>query len=764
MSSSLTQRTIALMLAVTLLLSGCAAPNAHLQYLVGDDQTLSHYRDFATAIQYPIDENPTPPDADLFKEPRSIRSLEEVKHRQITLDECVRMALSNAAIVREDASFGSPANALMSNPDRVASVFDSAIQETGILFGNRGPEAALSDFDTLLTNNLQFGRSEDPQNSPGVGITAGETLVDRTSQWSTRLEKPLANSGTVSVQHDWNYSNNNIGAPPQLFDSAYTGFVRGEYRQPLLQGAGTEFTRIAGPVNQNLRGVSGVSQGVAISRINSDISLIDFEQSVATMVRDVERVYWDLYLALRLYDSEIETFKDLVRFSDRLGGRKSSGDVHAQAVARLYEADARIKGSLADVLGAETRLRRLLGLPLNDGDFLTPADHPAEALLKVNWESTVNDALAHRPELRRQKWNIRSLELQLRAAKNLSRPRLDFVSQYQVNGFGDNLFGEEDDDGVTDVGYRSAYESLTQGLNTTWNLGLSFSMPLGLRLARTQVRNYEIRISKARAALAEQEKEVVFELADAKLNMDRWYELADSSTRRITVAEAHMNAALANADTRLLGSDAVLLGRALDAKISFRDAEQAYLQSIVEYNKAIVDLTFRKGTLLPDNKIRLAEGEWNPEAYEDARIRARQMTHSFENTHLRTLPMEYVGGPADPGWEATGNPQRPYLYGNGTIPADAAPESVPQVPEIPETVPQDNPALPPWNPNSTPQNQQQPPAPGTGNAITQAQHQTGRVSRLPPGTAGRVKWVGGPQRQDTGSKSGVTRLGDLWKR
>jgi hypothetical protein len=558
--SSKFQRTTALLLAVAILLPGCAAPNAHLQYLIGDEKTLSHYRDFATSIEYPIDEDPTPPDPELFKAPRSIRSLEEVAHRPITLDECVRMALSNAAIVREDASFGSPANALMSNPDRVASVYDSAIQQTGILFGNRGEEAALSDFDTLFTNNLQWGRSEDPQNSPGVGIAAGETLVDKTAQWSARIEKPLANSGTVSVQHDWNYSDSSIEPPSRLFQSAYTGFLQGEYRQPLLQGAGTEFTRIAGPLNQGLRGVSGVSQGVAISRINSDISLVDFEQSVATMVRDVERVYWDLYLSLRLYDSEIETFKDLVRFSDKLGERESAGDVQAQAVARLYEADARVKGSLADVLGAETRLRRLLGLPLNDGEFLTPADHPSEALLTIDWESTLNDALVHRPELRRQKWNIRSLELQLRAARNLSRPRLDFVSQYRVNGFGDNLFGKGDDDGLTDVGYNSAYESLSQGLNTTWNLGFSFSMPLGLRLARTQVRNYEIRLSKARTALAEQEKEVAFELADAVLNMDRWYELADSSTRRITVAEAHMNAALANADTRLLGSDAGTAG------------------------------------------------------------------------------------------------------------------------------------------------------------------------------------------------------------
>ncbi|MCA9038681.1 MAG: TolC family protein, partial [Planctomycetaceae bacterium] len=185
--------------------------------------------------------------------------------------------------------------------------------------------------------------------------------------------------------------------------------------------------------------------------------------------------------------------KDLIRFWQRLSLREAPGENIAQAQARIFEADARIKGSLADVLDAEARLRRLMGLPLNDGEFITPADHPSEARMKVEWESTLTEALAHRSELRRQKWQIKSLELQLTAAKNLSRPRLDMVSQYRVNGFGDGLLGREDDDGTTDAGYSSAYESLSQGNNTTWNVGLSFSMPLGLRLARAQVRNYELR-------------------------------------------------------------------------------------------------------------------------------------------------------------------------------------------------------------------------------------------------------------------------------
>ncbi len=144
---------------------------------------------------------------------------------------------------------------------------------------------------------------------PTLVCRPGDVLEEDTGQFHARLEKSLANSGTVAIQHEWNYSQNNL---QRLFPSAYTGSIQAEYRQPLLAGAGTEFTRIAGPLAQGVRGVSGVSQGVLISRINSDISLVDFEQSVTTLVRDVEAKYWDLYLALQLYQSEIKTFEDII--------------------------------------------------------------------------------------------------------------------------------------------------------------------------------------------------------------------------------------------------------------------------------------------------------------------------------------------------------------------------------------------------------------------------------------------------------------------
>jgi hypothetical protein len=362
--------------------------------------------------------------------------------------------------------------------------------------------------------------------------------------------------------------------------------------------------------------------------------------------------------------------------------------------------------------------------------------------------------LANRPELRRQKWEIRSLELQLTAAKNLSRPRLDLVSQYRINGFGDQLLGEEDDDGFTDAGYASAYEVLTQGDNTGWGAGLQFSMPLGLRLARAQVRNYELRLRKARSVLQEQEQEIARELNNAILEMDRWYLLAESGAKRATVA-ADFTDTTAEREFIMETRDPISLGRVLESKITSRDADQSYLRSIIEYNKALTELNFRKGTLLQENSIYLAEGQWNPAAYEDAKRRGEAMTHALDNTHVDAVPSEFSAGPGTNAWESQSSPDRPHIPGvvDGIPPrsASGANSGSTQVPDLPtaepkqvtpmlELAPDSAPMeMPPQQPRKVPANTTGMPANSQPGAV-QGQIRTAvRTEQAPTGRSKEVR-------------------------
>ena len=75
--------------------------------------------------------------------------------------------------------------------------------------------------------------------------------------------------------------------------------LEAEVRQPLLQGAGAEFNRIAGP-----NGVPGRFHGVLLGRLNTDVSLAEFEIGVSDFVSDVEDAYWQLCYAYRDLDAK----------------------------------------------------------------------------------------------------------------------------------------------------------------------------------------------------------------------------------------------------------------------------------------------------------------------------------------------------------------------------------------------------------------------------------------------------------------------------
>ena len=115
---------------------------------------------------------------------------------------------------------------------------------------------------------------------------------------------------------------------------------------------------------------------------------------------------------------------------------------------------------------------------MNDGTVLRPAEEPIVAELRPDWESSLVDGLTFRVELRRQKWQIKSLQLQLDAARNLVRPSLNAVAGYNVLGFGDKLVSQG-----TSNPTNSAFGSMSRDDLNAWNVGMQFNMPVGLRQA-----------------------------------------------------------------------------------------------------------------------------------------------------------------------------------------------------------------------------------------------------------------------------------------
>ncbi len=620
-----------------LLIAGGCSQRGDVCY-VGDAE-LTHYRDKATQIDYPHVHTLPNDTALMTDEPRRIRHPRQDELWDMPLMEAIHLALANNKIIRDaDRGFAGGAARL---PGQV-SVFEPALQESGVLFGNRGVEAALADFDAQFTTSMLWGRNELVQNNRFLsgGLAPVSTLVEDSGIFASRLQKTFAYGGQFAVQHDWNYTSNN--SPGRLFPSVYQGLLRAEYRQPLLAGAGLDYNRIAGPIGDNLFGVSGVSQGVVIARINTDISIADFEASVRNMLKDVEDLYWELALAYRVYDAEVVSRDSALQTWRSVEARRglpgAGAAEEAQARDQYFENRARAEDALANLYSAEGQLRRLIGLPVNDGLVIRPIDEPSMAEYIADWHMSLAEGLTRRVELRRQKWAIKSLELQLQAAESLVRPRLDFVSNYRVNAFGDKLISQKDGDGgLSAQGLHSAYETFTQNNQTGWNLGFELSMPIGFRSAQAQVRNLELQMARARSVLAAQELDISHELSQAFQDIDRWYQTAETNFNRRRAAEKRVAAYQQQFQRGEIPVDLLLR-----SQISLAQAEIAYYRSLSEYNKAINALHFRKGTLLERNNVVLAEDLWHPDAYEDALEKAWARSHAFANDDLETEPVEFV--------------------------------------------------------------------------------------------------------------------------
>ncbi|MCA9240505.1 MAG: TolC family protein, partial [Planctomycetales bacterium] len=409
--------------------------------------------------------------------------------------------------------------------------------------------------------------------------------------------------------------------------------------QPLLRGAGLQYNRIAGPGGQ-----PGAMGGVLLARVRTDISLAEFEIGVRDLVANVENAYWDLYFAYRDLearkmgrDSALETWKKVAALN-REGAEGGSADREAQSRAQYFQFKSAVEQGLTDLYRSEARLRYVMGLAMSDGRLIRPADEPTTAEVNFDWCSIHGEAIVRRVEVRKQKWEIKKRELELIAARNHLLPRLDAFGTYRWHGAGDDLINSNGGAPVlgTDGGYQpgsDAFTTLTSGDYQEWEVGAQFSMPIGFRRQLSTVRHHQLLLARDRALLQDLELEVSHQLGDAIRDVDLNYTLTQTNFNRRVAAEREVEAVQAVYD-----AGRVTLDLLLDAQRRRAEAESAYYRSLTDYNLSVLEVHYRKGSLLDYNGVYLAEGPWPGKAYFDAMRRARQRDASLYLDYGFTRP------------------------------------------------------------------------------------------------------------------------------
>ncbi len=634
-----------LLAAALSLLAGCMPQQPFYLFEDGD---LSHYMDRATQIEVPDVEPHTLGEVEGAQRPLSLQNAEPREVWDLSLEEAVQTSLANSKVLKRLGGAIAPGAApefLMQNPMLATTVYDPAITESD---PRQGVEAALAAFDTQLRSNVFWEKVDTPQNIAGLFEEFRPSVFEADmGTFQAQLQKTAATGGTWTVRHNVRYELNNqpvfdpdTGVGSRRFASDWNVNLEAEMRQPLLQGAGAQFNRIAGP-----GAVPGAYGGVVLARINTDIALADFEAGVRDAVADVENAYWELYFAYRNLDAVVAgrdaalTTWRRVHALYQIGARGGEAETEAQAREQYFQFRNAVEQALHRLYTAEAKLRYMLGLAATDGRLIRPADEPTSAKVVFDWHDALGEALVRNAELREQKWVVKRREMELIASKNFLLPRLDAVGRYRWLGMGNDLLG-----GGTSSDFRdadsSAYAVMTGGDFQEWQLGLEFSMPLGFRREMAGVRNAELALARERARLQEMELELSHQLSHFVREMESQYVLTQTNWNRRAAAQRQVQAVAEAYDIGTVTIDVLL-----EAQRRLAVAESDFFRAGVDYNRAILDVHQRKGSLLEYNGVYLAEGPWPAKAYFDAHRRARQRDASLYLDYGFTRPRVISRGP-----------------------------------------------------------------------------------------------------------------------
>lgn len=478
--------------------------------------------------------------------------------RLLSLDEAIRIALSNTTVVRVLAGVTAV------NSGR--TVFDPAIANAGI-------DRAQARFDPTLTTTQDWDRNE---NGAFVGLDPLDPRRPlfngaRNDQYDMTLglTKPSSTGGRTSLNILADQVRRTpVLGPNQLLPEARST-VSLQARQPLLQGAGVDVNLVP----------------VVLARIDTERSFFRLKDSLQSSVRGVIEAYWSLVAArtdLWAVQQQVEQAEFAYRLED---ARKRVGlsDQAQLAQSRLaYENfRANLIAARGNVLDRESALRSILGMPPTGPEELVPTTDPTTTSFGFDWPALVDLSQVSRPDLIELKLILEADYQLLLESRNQTLPQLDAVGEYRWNG----IEGELLTNGNTVEADASEF--------TGWRLGIDFSVPLGLRAARAELREQELIIARDRANLDQRLLEIVHELASNLRALDRRF--AQYEAFQITREAATDN--LKQQITAFRFGQQPFIN-VLEAITSWGDAVRSEADSLTQYNTDLATLEELTGTIL----------------------------------------------------------------------------------------------------------------------------------------------------------------------
>jgi len=469
------------------------------------------------------------------------------------------LSLAGMAAAREDTVGITLKDAIRmaaeKNLDVKAELYNPALAEAAIR-KNRGIYDPLFSSDTT---QIHYGEDR------GVNLGSGYIGASKSFYLNAGINQLIPWGGNVGLGFTNGWTKTESGNASE----SYRNTLEVTISQPLLKNFGRESTEL----------------NISVAQFGKDASLEQFRTKLTDIVTQVRTEYFKLYN----FREDLEVKKSSLALAEKvLNETRARVKAGVLPAMEILSAEATVSTRERDVINAERNLRdesdllRTL-LQLEGTVLISPSDEPIASAVQIDDAEALKRAQETRSELRQLRESLKSAELQERVARHQVMPDLTLYA-------GAGLSGSNRD-------YGKQWEGLLKGDYPVWNVGMTFSYPLGNTSAKNDYITAKLKAEQLRTQIRSKEEGIANEVRSAIRALHAGYKQLDVTKRGSAYAAEVLNAYIKKAAVGLATTKDVfdVQDKLVTAKGAEISARTGYDNALTQYWKTTGELLDREG-------------------------------------------------------------------------------------------------------------------------------------------------------------------------
>jgi outer membrane protein TolC len=452
-------------------------------------------------------------------------------------------------------------------------------------------------FYRALQPSIRFSATASRDNSASTSQVSGAlSLSNLRHQFAINFSQAFKWGTSVTIDATVNRQSNN--STVNTFNPSYVGALRYTVGQHLLRDRGTFIN----------------TRSIIVSQNNEKISAIQFETQMMNLIVTAQKTYWDLVFAaedLKVKQRSLELAQQTLSENQT----KVQIGVLAPIEVKLSESEVanrqqQLIQSKGSVVTNEDQIKKLVSSETDPSLFLvglstTDAPRRPASVSIPTLEEGVRIAMENRPELRQAAIDMENRDIDVRYLKNQKLPILDVTATFTQNGTGGTrtvrnaVFGGT----VTEVipgGIQDAFGQLLGFAYLGNSVGFSLTIPLDNKAAKADYDRAVNERALTQSRLDVTRQQIALEVRNSLTQIDQARASIDTARVARELAQEQVEAEQIKFN---LGTSTLRF--VLEEQRNLAQAETTELQSLVSFNKALVDLDKAMGLTLMKSNVQI---------------------------------------------------------------------------------------------------------------------------------------------------------------